>query len=169
MPDGAGRKPNVARVGTAPPPARKDHLAPLSQLGAIAIGNLQQSPRTSAALIPASLTRPADDIRPSKHITGPSPPAIAAAEKYAIEREQKRRIGFDIPKHKPFTFTHALHASYAGIRKIDGQQLVLLKVSDEVMLLAVDDSIAQRLRRLSVGAKLSVSQGGVIKPKGRSR
>jgi hypothetical protein len=170
MSGGASRKPNVARIGYAPPPTSKDRLLPLSQLGAIAIGNSQQGPRTSSsALLSAHLTSPAADLRASKPVTGLSTPAIAAAEKYAIEREQKRRIGFDIPKHKPFTFTHPLLATYAGMRKIDGQHLALFKVGDEVMVLPVDHAMAQRLRRLSLGAKLSVSQGGAIKPKGRSR
>jgi hypothetical protein len=170
MSAGASRKPNVARIGSSPPPASKDRLAPLSQLGAIAIGNSPQGLRVSASALPAAhLTPPAANLLASEPITSRSTPAIAAAEKYAIEREQKRRIGFDIPKHKPFTFTHALLATYAGTRTIDGQRLALLKVGDEVTVLPVDNAIAQRLRRLSLGAKLSVSQGGAIKPKGRSR
>ncbi|HEX8414939.1 MAG TPA: TraI/MobA(P) family conjugative relaxase, partial [Sphingomicrobium sp.] len=115
----AAIKAAVKRAGTAPPPASQARLRRLSQLGAIVVDGVESDP------VPPRQT-------PNVAITNRSPlgnPDQAAAEmvaiasaqamhKYIIEREQKRLKGFDIPKHKPFTFTHAVTAVYAGIRRV---------------------------------------------------
>jgi hypothetical protein len=52
---------------------------------------------------------------------------------------------------------------------VDGQALALLRQGDQVMVLKIDEATARRLKRLSLGAQVSVSARGVIKAKGRSR
>jgi hypothetical protein len=95
--------------------------------------------------------------------------ATTAAERYVSEREQKRSIGFDIPKHVGYTALNAGAAEYAGTRHMEGQVLALLKRGDEVMVLEIDDATAKRLKRLPLGAQVGVSAQGVIRKKGRSR
>jgi hypothetical protein len=94
---------------------------------------------------------------------------VTAADKYISEREQKRVKGFDIPKHERYTADNAGPALYAGIRRVDGQMLALLKRGDAVMVLEVDDATAQRLKRLPLGAQVGMNAQGVIRKKGRSR
>jgi hypothetical protein len=95
--------------------------------------------------------------------------ASEAAARYVAEREQTRVNGFDIPKHARYTSLNAGAATYAGTRRVDGQALALLKQGDRLMVLEVDAATARRLKRLPLGAQVSVNAHGVIKAKGRSR
>jgi hypothetical protein len=52
---------------------------------------------------------------------------------------------------------------------VNGQALALLRRGDQVMVLDVDEATARRIKRLPLGAQVSVSAKGVIKAKGRSR
>jgi len=52
---------------------------------------------------------------------------------------------------------------------VDGQLLALLKRSEEVMVLPIDDATARRLKRIAVGDTVTVTADGSIKTKGRSR
>lgn len=165
-------KPNVGRVGTAPPPASKDRLRRLSQLGTIVIGEATEIRTPVAPPTPDTALPPAKrEAVPRRDIFGVENTSAgqAAADKYIDEREKKRSIGFDIPKHVRYNFFNDGTLDYAGIRQIEGQALALLKLGDEVMVLPVDDATARRLRRVAVGQKLGVTAKGAIKTKGRSR
>ena len=94
---------------------------------------------------------------------------LRAAEKYIIEREQKRVNGFDIPKHKLYTFSEDTSAEFVGLRRIDAQALALLRLGDGIAVLPVDDTTAQRLKRLPRGQTVTVTATGKVKRKGRSR
>ncbi|KQN65202.1 hypothetical protein ASF04_20020 [Duganella sp. Leaf61] len=94
---------------------------------------------------------------------------LRAAEKYIIEREQKRVNGFDIPKHKLYTFSEDTSAEFAGLRRIDAQALALLRLGDGIAVLPVDDATAQRLKRLPRGQTVTVTAAGTVKRKGWSR
>ena len=91
-----------------------------------------------------------------------------AADRYILEREQKRFTMPDIPKHVRY---HKLEgsAAFAGIRQVEGQLLALLKNGDEVMVLPIDAANARRLKRLAIGDAVTVTTQGSIKKKGRSR
>jgi hypothetical protein len=166
-------KPKVKRIGTAPPPASKDRLRPLSQLDAVVIGEEPGTAMPAAPISPAApvlqmprtgqprADQPAD--QPAAH------PGQAAARKYIAEREQKRLSGFDIPKHVGYTEGKDRAAVYVGTRQVDGQALALLKHGDEVQVLPVDDATARRLKRVPVGTQVGVTSKGAIKTKGRSR
>lgn len=94
--------------------------------------------------------------------------AIAAADKYVFEREQKRCNGFDIPNHKRYDGLNG-PALFAGLRKVDGKMLALLKTGNDIVVLPIDETVALRLKRLKLGQALSLSAGGQIKKKGRRR
>lgn len=158
----------LSRIGSAPPPQSQDRLRRLSQLGGMAIAGSPVDGATHSS--PQSMPLRGAVANPSQISSSAAKLAAnAAVEKYVIEREQKRRIGFDIPKHKRFTFTQDVKAAFAGIRVVDGQTLALLGSADEVMVLAIDDATSRRLRRLQLGRPLDVSANGVIKSKGRRR
>lgn len=94
--------------------------------------------------------------------------AIAAADKYIFEREQKRFSGFDIPKHKRYDGLEG-PAHFAGVRKVDGKMLALLEAGDDIVVLPIDEAVALRLKRLKLGQALSLNAEGQIKKKGRRR
>lgn len=164
-------KPNLGRVGSAPPPASKDRLRPLSKLGDIAIDDrAPMSAATSHPSISPQATVPFAEL--PRMVTRQAPlvsPAEQAAEKYVIEREQKRCNGFDITKHSRYNFSKEMSAVFAGMRQVEGQHLALLKISDEIFVKPVDESTARRLKRLAVGQHIVVKTQGVIKTKGRGR
>lgn len=129
-------------------------------------------------------TRKTSSTQPEREAekeTGPSPAStknihtsskiqqLRAAEKYVIEREQKRINGFDIPKHKLYTFSEDTSAEFVGLRRIDAQALALLWLGGGIAVLPVDDATAQRLKRLPRGQTVTVTAAGTVKRKGRSR
>ncbi|MES3021661.1 MAG: TraI/MobA(P) family conjugative relaxase [Pseudomonadota bacterium] len=163
-------KPNVHRIGSAPPPASKDRLRLLTQLGAIKIG--EDSDQTQATFtMPAATPPPKADIVSKPGISRSENRSIGqiAADKYITEREQKRLNGFDIKKHSRYSFHKDASAAHAGTRQIDGQALALLDMGKEIMVLPVDDATARRLKRVAIGQTLSLTANGAIKTKGRSR
>jgi hypothetical protein len=157
-------KPKVGRVGTAPPPARKDCQQPLSQIGGIVIGE-----RTASAARSRTTSAPGKGTVEVRSDLARWDPGAAAADKYIAEREQKRSILFDIPKHDRYTSTKDRVAVYAGIRQVDGQSLAMLKQGEEIHVLPVDDTTARRLKRIALGTQVGVTSKGAIKTKGRSR
>jgi hypothetical protein len=178
-------KPNVGKLGTAPPPTSKGRLRPLSQLGAISIGDRAASEALAPTRVltrvhasaqaqapPSSAPKaPLTDAGIRKDILGLDKKSTAdlAANKYIAEREQKRSKVFDIPKHIRYNFSGDATVLFGGLRQIDGQALALLKQGEEVAVLPVDDATARRLKRVMVGEPISVSAKGAIKTKGRSR
>lgn len=156
---GKAAKSKVTR--RVPPPiiTKRSRSSPLLVATPAAAG----VPTSSPTMLERTVNKPAV-VRPLE----PSP-AAKAADKYVIEREQKRCNGFDIPKHARYTFTHEMSVEYAGTRRIDEQALALLKVGKEILVLPVDEATARRLKRISLGQQIEVSAKGVIKMKGRSR
>lgn len=205
-------KPLVASTGTAPPPASKGRLLPLSRLGKLNAGGAasagSQRTEQAAAKVPAvqghaaangpvhrhrlhpppaaragntamvASNGPARLIKNGEGVTAsaaknipapPKSPQLRAAEKYVIEREQKRVNGFDIPKHKLYTFSEDTSAEFVGLRRIDAQALALLRLGDGIAVLPVDEATAQRLKRVPRGQTVTVTVKGGVKTKGRSR
>lgn len=174
----APMKPRVMRLGTSPPPASKDRLQRLSQLGAIAIDS--GTPTAKAPLAPSlapvqvppttlASTAPKANARTPSAAGLQVTDAARAVAKYIADRDQKRALGFDIPKYARYTADNERTAIYAGLRRVDGQAMALFSAGDEVQVLPVDEATALRLKRISLGAQLDVSSKGAIKRKGRSR
>jgi hypothetical protein len=174
-PEGArgDAKPNVGGIGKKPPPASQNRLRGLRELGVVHLADRGE------VLLPGHVpghmeqqgTAPDHSVRRPLAGPGLADTAVsAAAAKYVLEREQRRVTLFDIPKHSQYTFDNELTAAFAGIRRVDGQVLALVKHCDEIVVVPIDDSTARRLRRVQIGAELTVGADGPIKTKkGRSR
>lgn len=91
------------------------------------------------------------------------------AQTYIAEREGKRAEGFDIPKHRLYTSGDDGVATYAGVRRIEGQHLALLRRGEEVIVLPVNEATARRIQRKKVGDQVTLGAGGAITTRGRSR
>lgn len=98
-----------------------------------------------------------------------NPWSFEAADRYIEEREQKRVKIFDILIHRRYNETDAGVLSFAGLRRIDGAPLALLKHNDEILVMPVDEKAAIRLRRLAIGDRVTCANVGSIKKKGRSQ
>lgn len=91
-----------------------------------------------------------------------TPAARAAAERYIAEREQKRLQGLAVPSHAPYRAGQGT-LSYAGTRTVAGQPLALMQSTEAVLVLPIDAATARRLKRLAIGAALTVTPQGAIK------
>ena len=60
-------------------------------------------------------------------------------------------------------------ALFAGVRRVDGQSLALLKIGDEIFVQPVDEFTARNLKRMALGQHIVVKARGVLKAKGRRR
>lgn len=169
------RKPDVGRLGRKPPPQSQHRLRALSELGVVRIagGSEVLLPRDVPRHVEQQGTQPDHALRrgisrPGIGV-GQTPPGVAAADKYIVERETKRLKGFDIPKHSRYTAGDGA-LTFQGTRTIEGQALALLRRGDEVMVMPIDQATARRLTRIAVGDAVSITAKGSIKTsKGRSR
>lgn len=158
-------RPNIGRTGSAPPPASKDRLRHLSQLGTINIGRAGGDDfQAGATGGTANSNKPTQPDAAQHRVNG-----FAAADKYIAELDAKRARGFDIPKHSRFQPSNSTTAHYAGTRHVDGQPLALLRMNAEIVVLPVDDATAQRLSRLKLGQPVALAENGTIRTKGRTR
>lgn len=164
-------KPNIGRVGKAPPPEARNGLRNLSNVPVVRFAS------GSEVLLPGNVpyhleqqgTQPDNELR--RNISGPGSvtAGLAAADKYIAEREKTRLKVLDIPKHTRYNYVKDGATAFAGTRQVDGQILALLKRKEEVMVLPIDDATARRLKRIAVGDTVTVTADGSIKTKGRSR
>lgn len=90
---------------------------------------------------------------------------MTAAQVYIAERNAKRASGMEVPLHVPYV-SGALDLQLAGVRKVDGQALVLLRSGDIVMVMAMDTLSASRVARVKVGDPIRIKDGAV---QGRGR
>ncbi|HCM7206558.1 TPA: relaxase/mobilization nuclease domain-containing protein [Salmonella enterica subsp. enterica serovar Typhimurium str. D23580] len=165
-------KPHVGRVGAAPPPANTHRLRNLSQLGVVQLAQRSEVllPRDVPHHMEQQGTQRDDGLRRGIHRAGGiTAQGLAATDKYIAERESKRVKGFDIPKHRRYNENDAGAVKFAGLRQVEGESLALLKRDDEVVVLAVDAATARKMKRLSLGDDVSLTNKGTLKTKGRSR
>ena len=163
-------KPDLGRIGSRPPPESQNRLRGLSELGVVHLD--QRGEVLLPGDVPGHLeqqgTQPDDRMRRDTVGAGAIAAGQSAADKYIAEREDKRLLLYDIPKHTRY---HSPDGSsvFAGLRHIDGQSLALLKDSDQIMVLPIDGATERRLKRIAVGDCVTVTSNGTIKTKGRSR
>jgi len=165
------RKPNIGRIGRVPPPQGKNRLRTLSQLGLVRITSRSEVllPRDVPRHLEQQGAKPDNALRRGIFGAGLTPGALAAADKYILERESKRAKGFDIQEHSRYTSNDGV-LSFAGLRNIDGQALALLRRDDSVMVLPIDAGTARRLSRVSINDPVTVTSSGTVRiSKGRSR
>ena len=98
-----------------------------------------------------------------------APHSFAAADQYIAEREQKRLKIFDIMEHRRYNEADVGVASFAGVRRIEGEALALLQRNQVILVMPIDEKTANRLSRLSIGDQVTCTGIGVVKTKGRSR
>lgn len=93
-----------------------------------------------------------------------------AANKYIEERNQKEVLLTNILKHRLYSQSDVGEAAFAGLRKVDDQTLVLLKRSDEIVVVPIDETTVRKLNKLSLDDPVTLTQQGAIKTtKGRRR
>ncbi len=162
-------KPHIGRIGRQPPAASQNRLRNLSELGVVQLAS------RSEVLLPGDVPRDVEHqrgerdngVRRSLHRPGIDR-AQTAAEKYVVEREEKRAKGIDIERHRLSTSQDEGPAEFAGLRHVAGETLMLLRRNGEVMVLPVTTTTISRMKRLSVGDKVLLTAQGGIKVKGRS-
>jgi hypothetical protein len=168
---GFTRQPHIGRVAVSPPPAARHHLRNVSELSVVRFakrsemllpghvsGHLEQSGAQSDKTVRRYVSR-------GRLVS----PDFAAADQYIAEREQKRLKILDIMEHRRYTKADVGVASFAGIRRIDGKPLALLKRNEVILVMPIDEKTANRLSRLAIGDQVTCTGIGVIKTKGRSR
>ncbi|MDD5494464.1 MAG: relaxase/mobilization nuclease domain-containing protein [Dehalococcoidia bacterium] len=162
-------KPNIGRVGKAPPPEARNGLRNLSHVPVVRFAS------GSEVLLPGNVphhleqqgTQPDNELRRS--IFGTVTAGLAAADSYIAEREKTRLKVLDISNITQYNYDKGGPTVFAGTRQVDGQIVALLKRREEIMVLPIDDATARRLKRLAVGDAVTVTANGAIKRKGRSR
>ena len=161
-------------VGGHPPPAARNRLRKLSQLGMVRIGSGTEVllPRD----VPGHVEQQgaAADQRVRRHVPGRGGVAdkrdtgSAAVDAFLLEQEQTRPRLSDIPKFERYDGVKG-PAVFAGLREAGGQVLALLERGAATMVLPVGGAAARRLRQLAPGDAVTVTLDGVIKTKGRTR
>ena len=167
-------KPHVGRAGSQPPPAAKNRLRNLSQLGVV------QLARGGEVLLPGdvpgrveqpgpqpdhALRRPVPGARGGVAATAALVAPVAmvamvaedAVAKFIAERDAKRSTITDIPKYRRYTEANETPGRYAGTRSVDGQLLALLQREDAVDVLPIDAAAALRLKRFRIGDAITVT------------
>ena len=100
---------------------------------------------------------------------GLAPPSFAAADQYIEEREQKRLKILDIMEHRRYNEADVGVVSFAGVRRVSGESLALLKRNEIILVMPIDEKTANRLSRLAIGDPVTCTGIGSVKTKGRSR
>ncbi|MDD4616394.1 MAG: relaxase/mobilization nuclease domain-containing protein [Alphaproteobacteria bacterium] len=171
------KKPSTGRIGQDPPPEGQNGLRELS------LRNLAKDAQGFEVLLPSDVHplmehgRSKPDFGVRRGVSGRvgqgDPAGIAAAtaavNKYIAERNQKRLEIFDIPKHLPFRGEDSGTASFAGIRRIDGVTMAVLKRGENNFVLPVDAPTEARLKKRSIGEEVVVLPSGAVEGKGRGR
>jgi hypothetical protein len=93
-----------------------------------------------------------------------------AARAYITEREEKRARGIAVPRHGLYTASDA-PLFYVGTRNVGGHALVLLRrAEDEILVLPLSRRAAERLPRLALGERVTVTREGIRRrARGRHR
>lgn len=166
----SGNQSNFESITSNPPPEARNRLRNLSMLGLVRFAT------GSEVLLPSHVSRHME-----QHGTQPNNPlrrntaravtlhSLSAADQYINEREHKRLKQFDILIHRRYNDSDAGASAFAGVRRIDGQSLALLKRDNEILVMPVDEKTANRLSRLSMGSIVTCAGMGLIKRAGKSR
>jgi len=101
-------------------------------------------------------------ITATTHTTNPD-----ASTVYIAERNETRGKGIDILPHRRYDDTDAGKHSFAGIRQVEGQTLMLLQTPKEMLVLPIDDATANRAQRLSLGSSIEINAQGIVRTHSR--
>ncbi|MBA2709018.1 MAG: relaxase/mobilization nuclease domain-containing protein [Tatlockia sp.] len=170
-PHGRPSKPDLGRIGQHPPPASKNRLRDLSELGVVHIASggemLLQSHVFSD--LEQQGTQSDNGLRRNVSRAGVVKLISDAADKYIAERELKRQTIADIPKHRRYDKNDEGPVLFVGTRQVDGQLLALLKRDECIIVLPINRADVQKIKRLSIGCTVTLNSTGIVISKGRSR
>jgi hypothetical protein len=168
---GFTRKPNLGSVAVIPPPEARNRLRSLSELGVVRIkeGGEMLLPGAVSGHLEQPGAQSDNALRRRVSGGGLTPLSFAAADQYIEEREQKRLKIFDIMEHRRYTMADVGVVAFAGVRRIAGESLALLKRNEVILVMPIDEKTANRLSRLAIGDPVTCTGIGIVKTKGRSR
>lgn len=169
---GFSAKPNIGGVGSQPPPESRNGLRKLSNLDVVRIasGSEMLLPGHVSNRLEQQGTQPDNALRRPISRAGLDAAAIAAADQYIEEREQKRIKIVDISKYRRYNEADIGNAIFSGIRRVEGQSLVLLKRGEEIVVMPINEATVRQMKRLSIGDPVTIAENGSIKTtKGRRR
>lgn len=86
----------------------------------------------------------------------------AAADNYIAEREFMRLKASGVPKHRRCDWASGGTAAFAGLRRVEGEMLALLKDGEEILVLPVDYGTARRLQHVAIGETVTVTAKGIV-------
>ncbi len=164
-------EPNLGSVAVIPPPEARNRLRNLSELGVVRFteGSEMLLPGAVSGHLEQPGAQSDNALRRRVSREGLTHHSFAAADQYIEEREQKRLKIFDIMEHRRYNEADVGVASFAGVRRIEGEALALLQRNQVILVMPIDDKTANRLSRLSIGDQVTCTGIGVVKTKGRSR
>ena len=168
---GFANKPNLGSVAVIPPPAARNRLRNLSELGVVRIkeGGEMLLPGAVSGHLEQPGAQSDNALRWRVSRGGLAPPSFAAADQYIEEREQKRLKILDIMEHRRYTITDVGVLAFAGVRRVAGESLALLKRNEIILVMPIDEKTANRLSRLAIGDPVTCTEIGIVKTKSRSR
>jgi hypothetical protein len=168
---GFTRQSHLGRIAVSPPPEARHRLRNLSELGVVRF--TKRGEMLLPGNVPGHLEQPGAQpdhtVRRGISRRRLTSPSFAAADQYIAEREQKRLKIFDILEHRRYTTADVGVTSFAGIRRIAGESLALLKRNEVILVMPIDEKTATRLSRLAIGDTVTCTGIGIVKTKGRSR
>ena len=150
---GFTRKPSLGSVAVVPPPAARNGLRNLSELGVVRIkeGGEMLLPGAVSGHLEQPGAQSDNALRRRVSRGGLAPPSFSAADQYIEEREQKRLKILDIMEHRRYNEADAGVVAFAGIRRVAGESLALLKRNEVILVMPIDEKTANRLSRLAIG------------------
>jgi hypothetical protein len=162
------RQSHVGSVGLEPPAPRRHRLCHLSELGVASFKG------EGAVLLPRDVPGDMEQQRPRGAsdalrwgVFGArlDTAQMSAAESYINERLSKRNKGMNIAVHEPLT--QAVKGEFAGLRRVDGESLLLIKAAPNVVSVL---PIKSDVKRLKIGDKITINnQGKISRSRGSSR
>ena len=168
---GFTRKPNLGSVADIPPPYARNGLRNLSELGVVRIkeGGEMLLPGAVSGHLEQPGAQSDNALRRRVSRGELAPPSFAAADQYIEEREQKRLKILDIMEHRRYNEADVGVLAFAGVRRVAGESLALLKRNEVILVMPIDEKTANRLSRLAIGDPVTCTGIGSVKTKGRSR
>jgi len=86
-----------------------------------------------------------------------------ASALYIAERNETRSKGIDILPHRRYEDADAGKHSFAGLRHIEGQTLMLLQTPTEMLVLPIEDNKIHRAQQMEIGRIVEVTAQGIVR------
>jgi len=91
---------------------------------------------------------------------------VAAAVKYITERNEKRERGLSgILPHREYTDKDTGQYAFAGWRRMEKTDLLLLKTPTEILVKPIDEKTGRSVKYLDVGNQINITPEGAVQPR----